>query len=97
MEIVSEKEINGFDPDGEPVIQTLADGSLQIVFEAMPPFFSEDAGTEHEFEKFENQMAQSLGVEVTREDRELFVISSPASDTLEKAIRWLENFPKPPA
>ena len=84
--------VTGFDSDGEPVIKKWSDGSLWIHFEAMPPFFAEDDGTESEFDNFEEQMQDVLGVSVARDDREVFVIQNPESDTAEKAKAWLEAF-----
>ena len=90
--IVEEISVSGFDPDGEPVIKKWSDGSIWIQFEAMPPFFTEEDGTEADFEHFENKIQEALGVPVSREDREVFVISSPEPDTAEKAKSWLEAY-----
>jgi len=90
--LVEEISVTGFDPDGEPVIKKWSDGSLWIHFEAMPPFFAEDDGTESEFETFEKKIQDALGVSVSREDREVFVIQNPAPDTGNKAKAWLERF-----
>jgi hypothetical protein len=84
--------VNGFDPDGEPVIKKWSDGTVCIHFEAMPPFFAEDEGTERDFENFETQMQNALGVAVRRADREMFVIDKPHPDTAEKARAWLEAY-----
>lgn len=86
--------VAGFDPDGEPIIRQLDDGTLRIHFEAMPPFFAEDDGTEVDFENFEITMQTALGVTVRREDREVFVIDHPEADTANKAQAWLESFRK---
>ena len=90
--LVEEITLTGFDADGEPIIKEWSDGSLWIHFEAMPPFFAEDNGTESEFETFELKIQEALGVPVVREDREVFVIRNPAPDTAEKARAWLEGF-----
>lgn len=92
--LVEEITVTGFDTDGEPVIRKWSDGSLWIHFEAMPPFFAEDNGTESEFETFELKIQEALGVPVVREDREVFVIQNHAADTAEKAKSWLEGFHK---
>jgi hypothetical protein len=92
--VVEEIAVSGFDPEGEPVIRKMSDGSVSIHFEAMPPFFAEDEGTEAEFENFEAKMQKALGVPVRRDDRELFVIPDPKSDTAAKAKTWLETYPK---
>jgi hypothetical protein len=92
--ILEEIAISGFDPEGEPVIKKWSDGSLWIHFQAMPPFFSEDNGTEAEFANFESKIRQALGVAVRRDDREVFVITNPNPDTAAKAKEWLEAFRK---
>jgi hypothetical protein len=95
--LIEEIEVTGFDPDGEPVIQRWSDGSIVILFNAMPPFFAEDGGTEDEFENFETTIGFVLGVEVLRDDREVFVIQTPRGDTIAKAKAWLENYHHQPA
>lgn len=92
--VVSEIKVSGFDPDGEPVIQKMSDGSLQIQFEAMPPFFAEDAGTEEDFEDFPARLEEAAGVGVTQDDRELFIVASPEPNTAERIKTWLESYPK---
>ncbi len=92
--LVEEITVTGFDADGEPIIKKWSDGSLWIHFEAMPPFFAEDNGTESEFQTFELKIQEALSVPVVREDREVFVIQNPAADTAEKAKSWLEGFHK---
>jgi hypothetical protein len=90
--LVEEVSVSGFDPEGEPVIKKWSDGSIWIHFEAMPPFFAEDEGTEAEFETFEVKVQEALGVPVRRDDREVFVITDPKPDTVEKAKAWLEAY-----
>ena len=92
--LIEEIRVTGFDADGEPVVKKWSDGSLWPHFEAMPPFFAEENGTESEFDTFESKVQEALGVAVIREDREVFVIPNPAPDTAEKAKAWLEGFHK---
>lgn len=92
--LIEEITVNGFDPDGEPVIKKWSNGSLWIQFEAMPPFFAKDEGTENDFEEFETKIQDSLGVTVHRDDREVFVIKRPKPDTAEKVKAWLEAYRK---
>ena len=91
-QVAEELEVSGFDPDGEPVIRTSQDGSITIVFEAMPPFFAEENGTEADFEKFEETMSQQLGLPVEREDREVFIIRKAPAGTAERIRQWLSTF-----
>jgi hypothetical protein len=90
--LIEETQVSGFDPDGEPVIKRWSDGSIWIHFEAMPPFFSEEDGTESEFDEFELIVQNAIGVTVKREDREVFVIQNPDTDTVEKVTSWLGGF-----
>ena len=92
--LIEQIKVTGFDADGEPIIKKWSDGSLWIHFEAMPPFFAEDNGTESDFGTFELKVQDALGVPVVRDDREVFVIWNPTPDTAEKARSWLENFHK---
>lgn len=92
--LVEEITVTGFDPDGEPVIKKWSDGSLWIHFQAMPPFFSEENGTEAEFANFESKIQDALGLPVRRDDREVFVIVQPNPDTVAKAKEWLEAYRK---
>ena len=90
--LVATISVKGFDSNGEPVIKKWSDGTIGIHFEAMPPFFAEDNGTEEEFENFESKLEEVLGVVVHRDDREVFLIKEPNPDTAEKAKAWLEVY-----
>lgn len=94
--VVEEVAVSGFDREGEPVIRKMSDGTISIHFEAMPPFFAEDDGTESEFENFETTIQKALGVPVRRDDREVFTITNPKPDTAERAKAWLEGYRKKP-
>ena len=82
----------GFDPEGEPEIRVMSDGTLSIAFNFMPPSFAED--DEKGFADFDKQLEKSLGVSVQWEDREFFLIRNPANDTAEKARVFLEGYRK---
>ncbi len=90
--VVEEISVSGFDPDGEPVIKKWSDGSIWIHFEAMPPFFSEDDGTESNFDNFDTTTQDAIGATVVREDREVFVIDTPNANTAAMAKAWLESY-----
>lgn len=94
--VVERISVSGFDHEGEPVIKKFSDGTISIHFEAMPPFFAEDEGTESEFEGFETTIQKALGVPVRRDDREVFTITNPKPDTAKKAKAWLEAYRKKP-
>lgn len=82
--------ITGFDPEGEPEIRVLGDGSLYVVFNFMPPSWAED-GPEA-FDDFDQQLAQVAGVEVNWEDREFFQIARPLGNTVERIRTFLAEY-----
>lgn len=92
--MISEITVSGFDPDGEPVIRSMSDGSLEIHFEAMPPFFADDAGIEAQFDDFRAKIETAAGCAVLQDDRELFIIKSPNAETAQTIKQWLETYPK---
>jgi hypothetical protein len=82
--------VEGFDAQGEPTIQALSDGSVQVVFHFMPPF---DVSPEEEyfFNNFDNEMQKVLGVDVYWEDREVFLIPEPQKDTVPQLKAFLKS------
>ena len=84
--------VMGFDPDGEPEIRVMSDGTLFIVFNFMPPSFAEV--DEKGFADFDKLLEKALGVPVHWEDREFFLIRNPANDTADKARVFLEGYRK---
>ena len=90
LEIVKTIPLSGFDPEGEPEIRQMSDGSLHVVFNFMPPSFAED--DESQFADFDKQMEKAIGVPVLWDDREVFVIRKPMADTVAKTIRFLEKY-----
>jgi hypothetical protein len=85
--------VTGFDSAGEPEIRFGDSGALEIVFNFMPPLNETgDANPHRVFDTFEVVLAKALGVEVVRDDRELFVIPKPQADTVAKTKIFLETF-----
>jgi hypothetical protein len=84
--------VAGFDPDGEPEIRVMSDGTLLIVFNFMPPSFAEN--DEDEFSDFDKQLEKAIGVPVQWEDREFFLIRSPNNDTADRIRAFLEGYRK---
>jgi hypothetical protein len=85
-------KLKGFDPKGEPVIRVMADGSLLIVFNFMPPsFIPEDQGL-GPFADFDKQLERAAGVPVVWDDREVFVIQQPKPDTVERVRKFIEGY-----
>jgi hypothetical protein len=85
--------ITGFDCDGEPDLRMDEDGSLRLVFNFMPPLNGQEEPYDHPiFERFDEVLSRALGVEVLWEDREVFLITNPTDDTVQKAKAFLESF-----
>jgi hypothetical protein len=82
----------GFDPEGEPEIRLMADGSLYVVFNFMPPSWAED--DPDPFDDFDRKFAQAVGVPVDWQDREFFRIERPAADTVRRIRKFLESYPR---
>ena len=89
-ETVPSVSLSGFDPEGEPEIRVMSDGRLLVVFNLMPPSWAED--NPESFDDFDQQLEEAAGVPVVWEDRELFRIERPVSDTLERIRRFLEGY-----
>lgn len=92
VEIESEIALSGFDTEGEPTIRVMSDGSLQLLFEFMPPSYAEDENESAKFEDFDVQLERSIGLPVLWEDREFFRIESPGADTVEKIREFVERY-----
>lgn len=88
VEVIS---LSGFDPDGEPEIRRMADGSLDLVFNFMPPSWADDMS--ELFDDFDQRLAAAIGVPVEWVDREFFHISRPAPDTVERVQAFLSSLP----
>ena len=85
-------KLTGFDPKGEPEVRIMADGSLFIVFNFMPPsFVPEDQGL-GPFADFDEQMERAAGVPVVWDDREVFVIQQPKPDIVERVREFIEGY-----
>jgi hypothetical protein len=86
--------VTGFDPDSEPTVQEMDDGSLEVWFEFMPPSDVERTGPSYlgEFDRFDQEMAAAAGVPVVWEDREFFRIEAAPPGTLERVQAFLEGY-----
>jgi hypothetical protein len=86
-------KIKGFDRQGEPELRRGENGALQLMFNFMPPMSPSGAERQPElFETFEVALATFLGVAVARDDRELFIIANPKTDTAETLATYLSVF-----
>lgn len=77
----------GFDSDGDPEIRVMADGTLYVVFNFMPPSWADDDAAS--FDDFDHQLAEAVGLPVLWEDREFFRIEGPRNDTVERVRQFL--------
>lgn len=82
--------LTGFDPEGEPEVRVMADGSLYVVFNFMPPSWGEDEPDR--FDDFDNQLSEAVGVTVEWADREFFRIQRPAKDTIDRIRTFLATY-----
>ncbi len=89
-EIVEEHRLTGFDPEGEPVLRVRRDGRLMVVFHCMPPSWAEDAV----LPDFVAELAAAAGAEVAQDDREVFVLASPAADSVDRIRKFLKGYRK---
>ena len=87
--VVKTITVRGFDPEGEPEIREMSDGSIVLIFNFMPPSYAED---EVEYADFDEQIERAIGLPVRRNDRELFVIQKPQKDTTQKLKSFLEAY-----
>jgi hypothetical protein len=91
--VLTTLDIHGFDSAGEPQTRHGEGGTLEIMFNFMPPLNGADDPNPHVvFETFEVVLAAALGVPVIRDDRELFIIPHPQPDTAARAKAYLETF-----
>jgi hypothetical protein len=91
-EVQQEIKLTGFDPKGEPVIRIMADGSLLIVFNFMPPSFVPDGEGLGPFADFDKQLERAARVPVVWDDREVFVIQQPKRDTVQRIRKFIESY-----
>lgn len=93
-EILRTVGVSGFDPESEPTIQEMSDGSLEVWFEFMPPSDVERQGPSGlgEFAELDQEMAAAAGAPVVWEDREFFRIEGAQAGTIERVKAFLEAY-----
>jgi hypothetical protein len=90
MDVISMPGV--FDPEGEPEIRKMRDGSLYLVFNFMPPSWADD--NPDAFDDFDEQLAAATGQAVSWEDREFFRIDRPGDDTVDRIRQFLVGYPR---
>ena len=91
-EVLRTIPLTGFDPEGEPQVRVMGDGSLLVVFNFMPPSWAEDETDLGPFKDFDRQMERAIGVPVTWEDREVFLITRPRPDTIDRIRTFIGGY-----
>jgi hypothetical protein len=92
MDVVRTIALPGFDSQGDPEIRVLADGTLYVVFNFMPPSDFEERDDMGPYQDFDAQMSAAAGVPVTWEDREFFRVDSPRSDTIDRLAVFISGY-----
>jgi hypothetical protein len=104
-EVVRTISLSGFDPNGEPQIRVLSDGSLRLDFEFMPPSWAPERPVAvpddpypslnlGRFYDFDKQLERALDVSVYWEDREFFIIKRPRQDTIDRLAQFVQQYPR---
>jgi Lon protease-like protein len=86
--------LDGFDPAGEPQARTTADGSLWLVFSAMPPswFQPNDAtGPLGPCTDLDRLLERATGCPVFWDSMKLLLIDNPKPDTVARIERFLRG------
>jgi len=84
----------GFDPAGEPQARTTADGSLWLVFSAMPPSWfrpNEAAGPLGPCTDLDRLLERATGCPVFWDSLKLLLIDNPKPDTVARIERFLRG------
>ena len=91
--IIKTVDIIGFDISGEPSINVYDTGVISIQFSFMPPLNGKDDPSDLAvFEYFEKELERKINTHVIRDDREQFYIPNPKDDTLDRLIKYLQEF-----
>ena len=94
--IETEVEVGDFG-GAKPSLTLMKSGKVYLIVET-PPFYDGNGNAIYGDEdfpegvEFENLIAEYVGTPVEREDRELFIIEKPKSDTLIKVKEFIENY-----
>lgn len=87
--------LTGFDPGAEPVLREMRDGSLLLIFALIPPRVAEGQtanARRFDMNTFGAEIERVAGVPVVWDDREVFVIQRPQTDTAERIRGFLQSY-----
>jgi hypothetical protein len=75
----------GFDPDAEPLVRELDDGTSVVVFAAMPPVCAQQEPMRSRFDldSFQAESRKAMGEGAKWDDREVLVVPRPASEVID--------------
>jgi len=85
----------GFDPDAEPIVREMRDGSLLLIVGCLPPLVAEnDASKAQQFDMnaFGAELEKAVGLPVLWDDREVFVVQRPEANTVERIRQFFGNY-----
>jgi hypothetical protein len=86
--------LQGFD-EVEPVVRKMNDGALVLLFASLPPFVADgERGNPRPFDldAFGAALIEAVSADVAWEDRDLFVIQQPRTDSLERLRGFLGGY-----
>jgi hypothetical protein len=81
-------ETSGFDNNGEPIIYTMSDGSLRVVFSSLPPNGDKSFDMDH----FSNSFVKRIQAGAIHDDREVFFIPRPTDNTVGEILEFLSGY-----
>ena len=85
----------GFEPGAEPVLREMRDGSLLLVFAFIPPRVAEGRpamSRRFDMNTFGAEVERAAGVPVAWDDKEVFVVQRPRTDTVERLRGFLQSY-----
>jgi hypothetical protein len=94
-EVRSTITLPGFDPDAEPILREIRDGSLLLIFGYLPPLVIESdpaKAQQFDLDAFGEELEKAAGVSMIWDDREVFVIKRPTSRTIDRIRQFLVNY-----
>jgi hypothetical protein len=83
-------QVKGFDINGEPIIYRMKDGTIRIVFSELP---KRDIET-FDLDKFSKEFINAVNCRMIHDDREIFHIQNPNSNTVNVIKQFLNDYKK---
>lgn len=89
--VTDETTASGFDPDAEPVLRRMRDGSLRLVFCSLPPA-RHRLGSRFDLEHFGESVIGEAGPEIAWDDRDVFLLPYATEAQLRAVLRYVEAY-----